>query len=744
MFTGETQLDLFYLLCAMAFCLVGGLTPILNRRTNRLLPWAWFGLFAFCRGGFELLSLPMLTMVMPGSLLEVLRYTLLFVSLIFLFEFGRAGSVTDEGPVPSWLLYPALAMIVLFGRITGLVDFYILLFGLSLIGGLWAAWAIFSAADKFPKGHDAVTATAVIMVVYALVSSFGDSSDFFNSTLGVPIQLVRGLVVLALGISLVRLCQMAMDRMMDNRAQKLYQHLTYGTTLGLIFIAAVGLVGALGINYLSNAAAREALTKNQKTAQRLQEVINSEMEKADRLVQLLAGSTRVHNILANSSDMVAVNQANAMLDRYSQTEEGYGVCYIMNPSGVTVGTSNRNQPDSFLGKNYGFRPYFKQGILGLQGRYFALGVTSRDLGYYTSAPVRNDKGAIIGVAVIKRVIRTSGEIRTAFDPDSLSVLVDPHGIVVLSNQTSSVLHSLWPLEPTETKEVVDSKQFGSGPFTPLLEQKPVDGKDYQVAGRHLMASKQPTLMEGWNLYHFGSIQSIPFYRMLGAGAILAFSLALIGFYVSWDANSHKAANEASAELSSDGEFVSQRQVEEELRHGEMKYHTLASNIGLMSEMGDLLQGCNTSEEAVPVITRFMQRLFPKYSGGIYLAVYKGDTYEVAGVWGESPPQESVFSREDCWALRRGRNYVVDDPSTTLVCHHLPEAFPPNYQCWPIMAHGEILGVFHMRQDRKKNNNNAVSKQEKEITRQMVSTVVDQIALILTNLKLREASRPQPS
>jgi len=416
----------------------------------------------------------------------------------------------------------------------------------------------------------------------------------------------------------------------------------------------------------------------------------------------------------------------------------------MNHSGSTVATSNRNQTDSFLGKNYGFRPYFKQAFLGLQGRYFALGVTSKELGYYTSAPVRNDKGAIIGVAVIKRVIRTSGELRNAFDPESLSFLVDPHGIVVLSNQSANVLRSLWPLEPTETEKVINSKQFGPGPFTPLLDQKPVEGKDCQLAGRRLVALKQPTLMEGWNLYHFGSVQSIPFYRLMGAGAILAFSLALIGFYVSWDANSHKAASVASAEISSNGEYISQRQVDEELRQGELKYLSLANNIGLMSEMGDLLQGCNNFEEALPVITKFLQRLFPTFSGGIYLAVYQGDNYEIAGVWGEAPPKEALFSREDCWALRRGRNYVVDDPSTTLVCHHLPEAFPPSYQCWPIMAHGEILGVFHMRSDRRRNNPHNLSEHDKEITQQLVSTVVDQIALTLTNLKLRQASRPQPS
>ena len=99
-----------------------------------------------------------------------------------------------------------------------------------------------------------------------------------------------------------------MDRIVDSRTQKLYQHLTYGAAIGLIFIAGVGLVGSLGVNYLGSQAATAALAKNQRTVLRLQEMINNEMEKADRLVQLLAGSARVHNALANT-DAGTVNQA---------------------------------------------------------------------------------------------------------------------------------------------------------------------------------------------------------------------------------------------------------------------------------------------------------------------------------------------------------------------------------------------------------------------------------------------------
>ncbi len=736
MFELESQLDLFYLVCGLAFFLIAALVPVLNRRTNRLLPWTWLGIFAFCRGLYEILGLPLLNQL--GSF-EMARISLLFVGLLFLVEFGRAGSPTNDGPVPRWWVYTTLGAILLFGKLSGLADIYSLQVVLSLGVGGWAAWAIIKASPRFPRGQDTLTAAGVIMAIFALTSCFPDGSDYFRATVGVPIQLVRGLLAIALAACLFRVCQIASDKLMDSRSQKVYKCLISGTALGLALILVVGVIGTAGINFLGGKAAREAVDKNHRTAFRIKEILNNEMEKADRLGQLLASDSRIISALTASNDPAALNRANEILDRYSQTEAGYGVCYVMNLSGVTIASSNRTQPDSFVGKNYGFRPYFKQAMFGMQGRYFALGVTSSSLGYYTSCPVRNEHGAIIGVAVIKRMIRTVGELKNAFDPESASYLVDPHGIVVLSNRSGEVLHSLWPLEEAVVKEVVATQQFGKGPFPNIMDQKPVNGKDYTVGGRRTVALVEPTVMEGWTLFHFGSIQKIPLYRLLGVGALFVLFLALIGFYVSADITSHKAANLAAVDVTLGGEFVSQRQVKEELRQGELKYQSLAHNISLLGEMSDLLKGCKSSVDAIPVISRYVERMFPNLSGGIYLAVSPGDKYEIAGSWGDAPPAERLFATDDCWALRRGRQYVVDDPQASLICQHLPEELPAHYQCWPIAFHGATLGVLHLRQTHAGNSGDQ-SGQPPEVSQQLLSTVVETIALTLTNMKLQETAR----
>ena len=59
-------------------------------------------------------------------------------------------------------------------------------------------------------------------------------------------------------------------------------------------------------------------------------------------------------------------QANTVLDRYQQ-RFGVAVAYLMDASGATIASSNRGDPDSFVGQNYAFRPYFQAAMAGSAG-----------------------------------------------------------------------------------------------------------------------------------------------------------------------------------------------------------------------------------------------------------------------------------------------------------------------------------------------------------------------------------------
>ena len=169
---------------------------------------------------------------------------------------------------------------------------------------------------------------------------------------------------------------------------------------------------------------------------------------------------------------------------------------------------------------------------GSAGRYGALGITSNELGYYASFPVRDHAEKIVGVAVIKRAF---ADLKTTIHQNHLGLIIDQRGVVVMSNRPDMILRSLWPLSDATKRELLASRQFGDGPFTPILPQKPADKIEYLLEGKRQMALIQPIPCEGCSVCAncsvaiFGSIGPIAQARLLGISATLLCCLLLIGF-----------------------------------------------------------------------------------------------------------------------------------------------------------------------------------------------------------------------
>jgi diguanylate cyclase (GGDEF)-like protein len=753
--TVANQSDIMYFACGLAFFLIAGLTLILRRRTKGLLPWAWLGLFACCQAFYAWFYLPILPREMM-NFFAVLRLTCLFFSFIFLIEFGRAGTEASRKSSPGRWIYFPLAGLALSGQVGGLAGLYFTVpLVLGLVGSIWGAWILFQAVPKFPRAKNSFTTAGAILVSLALTfcivekpASFFPAnlinSESFAAIFGIPLQLVQVLLVFCLAADLWNLCQISMAEVTNARTRKIYYLLTTVTAIGLIFLVTLG---SLGINYLGLKTAGEVSAEHERVIQRLKEITDNEIEKTDRLVQLLAGSTKVFYGLILTADISQIERTNEELDRYSQAETGYNICYLLDLNGKTIASSNRNQPDSFVGKNFSFRPYFKQALLGMQGRYFAMGATSLDLGYYSSCPVRDSLGAIVGVIVIKRSIRSIDDIKKTYVSDSLSFLVDSQGIVVLANQPGKLLYSLWPLEESVKRQIIDSKQFGAGPFPAILDQAPVEGKEYQIAGLRLLTFNQPISMEGWTWFHFGSTRTIAFSRLIGICILLVLGVCLISFYIFWDLAAFDTVALAAQEPSGDGRRQAEeggiQQAGKELADLTVALEQRHLEAGLLNEMLDLLPGCRSFPETAQVITRYMPRLFPDFSGAIYLTSGPANNFEIACAWGESPPVEQLLAAGDCWALRRGSHYSVADTANGLLCQHLPTSLPEAYQCFPLVMQSETLGLLHIRREKNPADvPRAISEQQQDHLQRLLFIAVEYITQSLKKLKLQETKRVQ--
>lgn len=201
------------------------------------------------------------------------------------------------------------------------------------------------------------------------------------------------------------------------------------------------------------------------------------------------------------------------------------------------------------------------------------------------------------------------------------------------------------------------------------------------------------------------------------------------------------------------DITERKQAEEALQQANEKLKNWINELehrnrqtALLNEMGDLLQTCLTIEEAYTVIAKSAHKLFSAESGALYMLNASEDLVESAAVWGKPLPDEGVFTPDECWALRRGYVYVVDDPFSELLCKHLSHPPPRGYLCVPLMAQGKSLGILHLQNE---NGLNGMKQPDemwgrlKQSTKQQLAvTMAEHIALALANLKLRETLHNQ--
>jgi hypothetical protein len=141
-----------------------------------------------------------------------------------------------------------------------------------------------------------------------------------------------------------------------------------------------GPVSAGGYFYYSavNAAAlKEAERQARVRLEILTKSISSFLLENTKVVRSLAGMDVLSEALSEPGQAL-IESANSMLDHFRKTLE-VDVCYLMDANGTTIASSNRRDADSFVGKNFSFRPYFKKAENALEKAKEELSRYSRDL-----------------------------------------------------------------------------------------------------------------------------------------------------------------------------------------------------------------------------------------------------------------------------------------------------------------------------------------------------------------------------
>ena len=305
--------------------------------------------------------------------------------------------------------------------------------------------------------------------------------------------------------------------------------------LSLLAFLSASTGGYLYYSSIKESAFKEAERQAVARVQTIKKNLSSYLSENRKPVRALAGMEELRQVLKQPRNLKDMVNANAVLDHFNKSLDTE-VCYLMTREGETIASSNRNEKDSFVGKNFDFRPYFKQAISGTPATYLALGTTSGRRGAYYSHPVVGDRpDTFTGVVVIKASIeQVEKELVAA--PDEIVLVTDPQGIVFISNRKNWLYHSLNELTPEQKSHIEDSIQFGHGPWIwtglkPRGDKHAVDssGNEYLM---HRLALDN---YYGWKIIHLRSLKAIsrtvsdPLFRI--AGPLILTLCVLIGLSV---------------------------------------------------------------------------------------------------------------------------------------------------------------------------------------------------------------------
>ncbi|MBP1857241.1 sensor histidine kinase [Rhizobium herbae] len=221
--------------------------------------------------------------------------------------------------------------------------------------------------------------------------------------------------------------------------------------------------------------------------------LSGHLSRYEPLPALIADHDGIKDLIVHPHDGSLRDAANSYLKDINRLLESSDI-YVMTLDGNTIAASNYDQPASFVGENFSYRPYFQDAAKGNQSRFYALGTTSLKRGYYFASPIRVD-GRISGVIVFKVDIDS---IETSWRGGEYKIFVsDPEGIIFMTGSPEWLYSGIFPLNSARLQRTQASRRYAEAtlkslPITrstlddhELMTMTTADRREYLVLSQYM-------------------------------------------------------------------------------------------------------------------------------------------------------------------------------------------------------------------------------------------------------------------
>lgn len=266
-------------------------------------------------------------------------------------------------------------------------------------------------------------------------------------------------------------------------------------------------------------------------------VLRSELEKYRALPPAMATDPDVIRTL-QTRDTRLTNGLNKRLETLSERTRSSAI-YVVSADGLTLASSNWNTAGSFVGANYGFRPYFIRALDQGYAEFFALGTVSGKPGMFLAHRVVDAQNSSLGVIVVKVEFDSlESEWRKSAEP---AYVVDPGGVVLITSEPEWRFRTLRPLDARSRQLTLADQTLGKEALSPLpFTTPPANGSrqvEATVDGIHQtwIHASAPTASPGWTLHLLissrGMIETAVANARILAGLFLTLAFAIAAFFL---------------------------------------------------------------------------------------------------------------------------------------------------------------------------------------------------------------------
>ncbi|WP_050466987.1 sensor histidine kinase [Herbaspirillum chlorophenolicum] len=300
--------------------------------------------------------------------------------------------------------------------------------------------------------------------------------------------------------------------------------------LFLAFIAAT--LAVCGVTYQLSLRKATADQKSLGSAQ-LQIVamdLESILQKFETLPFALGFQADVRQVLLHPEDAAAIDRLNRAFKIIQRQSHAVHI-FMLNTAGMTLASSNWDEEFSFVGRDFGFRPYFREAVQGRAGRFYGIGNISSEPGYFIAQPIYRSQDQVsgdapIGVMVVK--VDLAEFEHTWSSSDDPIALTDASGVVFLSNRPEWKYHSLKPLSAPMQRELEGTHQYADLPIAPVTTLPKALQRGF---GEHVA---RPVSKLGWELMLYPSrarmVRSATLATLAAALFMVALAISLLAWY----------------------------------------------------------------------------------------------------------------------------------------------------------------------------------------------------------------------